>query len=192
MSNSLTPHELQHARPPYPSPTPGACSNSCPLSQWCHPAISSSVILFSSYLQSFPASGSFPMSQFIVECKLLLQSTSLSSPCHCHHSYLLLTVSQPSHTGCSCAQFTLCTHFSLPHFLLHTVWLSLLQALSISPCFISPICLAVTTPPSGTKHVVLFYGLLASCARCLPALFHSPLLLPGLSQSPEHERYSVK
>ena len=64
-SDSLWPHELQHARLPSPSPTPGACSNSCPLSWWCHPTISSSVIIpFSSCLQSFPASGSFPMSQF--------------------------------------------------------------------------------------------------------------------------------
>ena len=62
-SNSLSPHGLQHARPPYPSPTPRACSNSSPLSQWCHPTISSSVAPFSC-LQSFPASGSFPMSQF--------------------------------------------------------------------------------------------------------------------------------
>ena len=58
MSNSLWPHELQHARLPCPSPTPGACSNSCPSSQWCHPNISSSVMPFSSCLQSFPASGS--------------------------------------------------------------------------------------------------------------------------------------
>ena len=64
VSNSLRPHELQHARPPCPSPTPGAYSNSCPLSRWCHPIISSSVIPFSSHLQSFPASGFFPMSQF--------------------------------------------------------------------------------------------------------------------------------
>ena len=64
MSNSFQPHEWQHARFPCPSPSPGACSNSCPLSGWCHPTISSSVIPFSSYLQSFPASGSFPMSQF--------------------------------------------------------------------------------------------------------------------------------
>ena len=63
MSNSLRPHGLQHARPPCSSPTPGVYSNSCPLSQWCHPAISSSVIPFSSCLQSFPASASFPMSQ---------------------------------------------------------------------------------------------------------------------------------
>ena len=64
MSNSLRPHGLQHARLPCPSPTPRAYSNSCPLSQWCHPTISSSVIPFSSCLQSFPASGSFPVSQF--------------------------------------------------------------------------------------------------------------------------------
>jgi len=63
MSNSLRPHELQHARPPYPKPTPGVHSNSRPLSRWCHPAISSSVIPFSSCPQSLPASGSFPMSQ---------------------------------------------------------------------------------------------------------------------------------
>ena len=59
-------HGLQHARLPCPSSTPGACSSSCPLSQWCHPTISSSVVPFSSCLQSFPASGSFPMSQFLV------------------------------------------------------------------------------------------------------------------------------
>ena len=59
MSNSSQPHGLQHARLPCPSPTPGACSNSCPSSWWCHPTILSSVIPFSSCLQSFPASGSF-------------------------------------------------------------------------------------------------------------------------------------
>ena len=64
MSNSLRPHGLQHARLPCSSTTPRAYSNSCPLSRWCHPTISSSVIPFSSYLQSFPASGSFPMNQF--------------------------------------------------------------------------------------------------------------------------------
>ena len=63
MSNSLRPHELQYARPPCPSPTPGVYPNSCPLSRWCHPTISSSVIPFSSCPQSLPASGSFPISQ---------------------------------------------------------------------------------------------------------------------------------
>ena len=64
MSNSLRPHGLQHASPPCPSPTPRACSNSCPSSQWCHPTISSSVVPFSTHLQSFPAWGSFLVSQF--------------------------------------------------------------------------------------------------------------------------------
>ena len=63
VSNSLGPHGLQHTRLPCPSPSPGACSNSCPLNQWCHPTISSSVIPFSSCLQSFPASQPFTMSQ---------------------------------------------------------------------------------------------------------------------------------
>ena len=66
MSNSLRLHGLQHARPPYPTPTIGVYSNSCPLSQWCHPTVSSSVVPCSSCLQSFPASGSFLMSQFFV------------------------------------------------------------------------------------------------------------------------------
>ena len=64
VSNSLWPHELQYARLPCPSPTPGACSNSCPLSRWCHPTISSSVVSSSSHLQSSPASESFQMNQF--------------------------------------------------------------------------------------------------------------------------------
>ena len=63
MSNSLRSHESQHARPPCPSPTPGVYSSSRPSSRWCHPAISSSVIPFSSCPQSLPASGSFPMNQ---------------------------------------------------------------------------------------------------------------------------------
>ena len=63
VSDSLRPHESQHARPPCPSPTPGVHSDSCPSSQWCHPAISSSVVPFSSCPQSLPAPGSFPMSQ---------------------------------------------------------------------------------------------------------------------------------
>ena len=63
VSDSLQPHESQHARPPCPSPTPGVHTDSRPSSQWCHPAISSSVVPFSSCPQSLPASGSFPMSQ---------------------------------------------------------------------------------------------------------------------------------
>ena len=65
MSNSLGPHEWKHARLPCPSPTPEICLKSCPSSRWCHQTISSSVVPFSSCLQSFPASGSFPMGQFL-------------------------------------------------------------------------------------------------------------------------------
>ena len=65
MSNSLWPHRLQHARLPCPSPSPRACSNSCPLSLWCHPTISSSVVPFSSCPQSFPVSGSFLLSRLV-------------------------------------------------------------------------------------------------------------------------------
>ena len=64
LSDFLQPHGPQHSKLPCPSPTPGACSSSCPLSQWCHPTVSSSVVPVSSCLQSFPALGSFPRSQF--------------------------------------------------------------------------------------------------------------------------------
>ena len=67
-SDSFRPHGLQHARPPCPSPTPRVYPNSCPLSQWCNLTISSSVVPFSSHLQLFPASESFPMSQLFTSC----------------------------------------------------------------------------------------------------------------------------
>ena len=73
MSNSLWPHGLQHARPPCPSPTPRVYSNSCPLSWWWHSTISSSVVPFSSRLQSFPASGSFPKSQLFTSGGQILE-----------------------------------------------------------------------------------------------------------------------
>ena len=76
MSDCLQPHESQHARPPCPSQTPGVHSNSCPSSQWCHPAILSSVIPFFSCPQSLPASESFPMSQLLARGG---QSTGVSS-----------------------------------------------------------------------------------------------------------------
>ena len=75
-SNSLQPHGLQHARPPCPSPTLGVYPNSCPLSQWCHPTISSSVVPFSSCLQSFPVSGSLQVSQLFTSGG---QSTGVSA-----------------------------------------------------------------------------------------------------------------
>ena len=78
VSNFLQPHGLQHARLPCPSPTPGAYSNSCPLSQWCHPTISSFVVPFSSCLQSFPASGSFKWVSSQQVAKVLGVSASAS------------------------------------------------------------------------------------------------------------------
>ena len=79
MSDSLRPHGLQHARLPCPSPAPRACSNSCPLSQWCHPTISSSVNPLSSCLQSFPASGSSPMSQVFASGGQSIGASALAS-----------------------------------------------------------------------------------------------------------------
>ena len=79
VSDSLPPRGLQHTRLPCLSPTPRAYSNSCPLSQWCHPTISSSVIRFSSHLQSFPASVSFPMSQFFASGGQIIGASASAS-----------------------------------------------------------------------------------------------------------------
>ena len=79
VSDSFRPHGLEHSRPPCPSPTPRIYSNSCPLSQWCHPTISFSAVPFSSCLQCFPASVSFPMSQFFISgCQSFGASASAS------------------------------------------------------------------------------------------------------------------
>ena len=78
-SPTLRSHGLQHARPPCPSPTPGVCSDSCPSSRGCHSIISSSVIPFSSHFQSFPASGSFPMSQFFSSGGQSIGASALAS-----------------------------------------------------------------------------------------------------------------
>ena len=88
---------LQHARPPCPSPTPGACSNSRPLSQWCHPTISSSVVPLSSCPQSFPASGSFPMSQFFPSGNQSIGvSASASVLPALHYSHILPCFRKPT------------------------------------------------------------------------------------------------
>ena len=79
VSDSLRPHGLQHARPPCPSPTPGVYSNSYPLSQWCHPTKSSSVIPFSSHLESFPASGFFLMNQLFTSGSYSIGVSALAS-----------------------------------------------------------------------------------------------------------------
>ena len=100
MSNSLCPHGLQRARPPCPSPTPRVHSNSCPLSQCCHPTISSSVVPFSSHLQSFPASGSFQMSLLfassgqctVVVAQSLVVSSSSTPWTEAHQGSLPFTI----------------------------------------------------------------------------------------------------
>ena len=79
MSISLEPHGLQHARVPCPSPIPGAYSNSCPLSRWCHPTFSSSIVPFSSCLQGFQASGSFPISQLFASGGQSINSFNFTS-----------------------------------------------------------------------------------------------------------------
>ena len=79
VSNSLQPHGLQHDSLPSPSSAPRACSKSCPLSQWCHPTFSSSVVPFSSCLQSFPASGPFPMSDFFTSGGQSIGNSALAS-----------------------------------------------------------------------------------------------------------------
>ena len=93
MSDSLQPHEVQHARPPCPSPSPGVHSNSCPSSQWCHPAIFSSVIPFSSCPQSIPASRSFQMSQLFASGGLKYWNLSFSiSPSNEYSGLISFTI----------------------------------------------------------------------------------------------------
>ena len=95
MSNFLRHHGLQPARLPCPSPSPGVYSNSCPLNQWCHPTVSSCVAPFSSHPQSFPASGSFPMSQlFSSGCQVLELQYRVNKPAYCV-PYILTKVLSP-------------------------------------------------------------------------------------------------
>ena len=95
MSDSLRPHGLQHARPPCPSPSPGVCPSSCPLHQWYHPAISSSVTLFFC-LQSFPASGSLPMSQLIASGDQSIWASASILPISIQGWFPLLPMQQDS------------------------------------------------------------------------------------------------
>ena len=100
VSYSLRPHGLQHARPPCPSPTPRVYSNSFPLSWWCHPPTSSSVVPFSSHLQSFPAPGSFPMSQLFATGGQNIGASALASVLLVNvQGWLLLGLT----VGCPCS-----------------------------------------------------------------------------------------
>ena len=96
VSDSLQPYELQHARPPCPSPTPGVYSNSCPLSQWCHPTISSSVFPFSSCRQFPPASGSSPRNQFFTSGDQSIGALCYKVLCYKHkYTYNFILNQQP-------------------------------------------------------------------------------------------------
>ena len=97
-ADSLQPHGLQHTRPPCPSPTPTVHSNSCPLSRWCHPAISSSVVPFSSRLQSFPASGSSQMIPFFTSGGQSIGLSASASVCTSLHQSALEVLHQCSST----------------------------------------------------------------------------------------------
>ena len=101
MSNSLRHLELQHARPPCPSPTPRVYSNPCPLSRWCHPTISSSVkVRFSSRLQSFPASGAFQMSQLFASGGESIGASAAASVFPVHHHFLSTSLFLPHLKAC--------------------------------------------------------------------------------------------
>ena len=107
MSDCLRPHEPQHARPLCPSPTLGVYPDSCPLSQWCHPAISSSVIPFSSLFQSFPASGSFQMSQLFASSgqsigvsALVIKNLQMKNKMRYYTPVWMAAVKKADHTMC--------------------------------------------------------------------------------------------
>ena len=106
VSNSFRPHELQHARPPCPSPTPGIHPNSCPSSLWCHPAMSSSIVPFSSHLRSFPTLGSFHMSQFFAWCGQII---GIPGWCKSSIPYAPWHTCASEHT-CACAHTYTHTH----------------------------------------------------------------------------------
>ena len=107
---TLRPHGLQHARPPCPPPTPVIYSNSCPLSKWCHPTISSSFIPFASNLQSFPASGSFQMSQLFASSGQSIWSFSFNiSPSNEHPGLISFRMNWLDPLGCMHIHFKICT-----------------------------------------------------------------------------------
>ena len=113
---SLQPHRLHHARLPCPTPTSGVCSNSCPSSWWCHSPIKSSVIPFSSCLQSFPASMSFPRSKFFASSGQSLGSFSLSiSPYNEHSGLISFRIDWFEHLALQGTLKSLFQHFSLKH-----------------------------------------------------------------------------
>ena len=109
---TLWPHESQHARPPCPSPTPGVYPNSCALSQWCRPIISSSVIPFSSCSQYFPASGSFPMSQLFVSGGQSIRASASTCPSNEHPGLISFRIDWLDHLAVQGTLKSLLQHHS--------------------------------------------------------------------------------
>ena len=166
LSSSLQPHGLQHARPPCPSLSPSVCSNSCPSSRWCHPTISSSVVPFSSCLQSFPESGSFPMSCLAQSSFLMWVPLNgmdeTKAPLSLHLPYFSRAHFSPHPMPTSCQNFWLPSWCTLP--CLHLLGSRGLDVSSLSwrsPCW-QPSC-------SDTSR--------RSSSSLRPGL---PLCLPGI------------
>ena len=124
MFDSLWPHGLQHARLPCPSPSSRVCSNSCPLKWWCHPTISSCVISFSFCLQSFPASGSFPLSQLCIRWPTYWSFGFSIHPCNEYSGLISLRVDWFDHlAGQGTLKSLLQHHSSKPSILWHSAFL---------------------------------------------------------------------
>ena len=157
MSDSLRPQGLQHARHPCPSPTPGACSNSCPSSRWCHPIISSSGIPLSSCLQSFPASGSFPRSQFFTSGDQSIRVSASASFLPMNISFRMDWLDLLAVQGTLSLLGRICS-LPLPSILVGPAifgvpWLveASLQWLPPSPHDVSPMCLALSLISTSYK-----------------------------------------
>ena len=145
MSNSLQPHGLQHARPPCPSPTPRVYSNSCPLSWWCHPTISSSDVRFSSHLQSFPASVSFQKGKNAGQA-----DTIWPHPYKCQQIYLF-----------SCGDFSDCKSHS---FLLYTMCLQEISSHFVEGRGKDVISASRSKPPRNDQEMFRLLGEGEECA----------------------------
>ena len=146
VSDSLRPHRLQHARLPCPSPSPGTCSNSCPVSQWCHPAILFSVVPFSSCLRSLPASGSFLMSWLFTSGGQSIRASASVLPMNIQ-DWLPLGIEW----------FDLAVQRTLRSLLQHHSWKA--SILQCSALFIVLLLhLYMTTEPTGKPHIFHSYN----------------------------------
>ena len=167
MSDSLQPHGLQHARPPYPSLCPRVCSDSCPLSQWCHPAISSSVTPFSSCPQSFLASGSFLADNELALCIRWPKYWSFSFSISPYNEYSGLISFRIDWFDLHAVQGTL---KSLSQH--HNSKVSILQCSALFPESSHPSAVTLTSPSHRTSLPQSQVGLMTPCfllGACIPS-----------------------